>query len=48
MDRYQIGSKRKEKNLLKMASVNLMREVLRNAHREARVNGYIDEDEADR
>lgn len=45
MDRYEIGQKRKENKLMRLGSVNLMREIIRTAHREALTQGYMDEDE---
>ena len=45
MDRYQIGEKRKEYFLMKESNKMLMREVIRNAHKEAIEAGFIDEDE---
>lgn len=45
LDRYQIGTKRKEYYLMKEANKLMMREVIRNAHIEAITNGFIDEDE---
>lgn len=45
MDRYQIGEKRKEYYLMKEANKMMMRELIRNAHKEAKEEGCIDEDE---
>ena len=45
LDRYHIGEKRKEYFLMKESNKVLMREVIRNAHKEATAAGYIDEDE---
>ena len=45
MDRYHIGEKRKEYYLMKESNKALMRDVIRNAHREAIMDGSIDEDE---
>lgn len=45
LDRYQIGSRRKQRALLMSAQMNMMRELLRSMHREAKAAGSIDEDE---
>lgn len=45
MDRYHIGEKRKEYYLMKESNKLMMREVLRNAHKEAIEEHTIDEDE---
>ena len=45
LDRFQIGEKRKQHALLMSAQMNMMRELLRSAHKEAQQQGSIDEDE---
>lgn len=45
MDRYQIGRKRKDYHLLQKSNKIMMRQMIRDAHREYMAAGVIDEDE---
>ena len=45
MDRYEIGKKRKEYHLLQKSNKLILRQIIRDTHREALAAGYIDEDE---
>ena len=45
MDRYNIGGKRKQYKLMQQANKNMMRQLLRNAHKQFVAQGCIDEDE---
>lgn len=45
LDRYNVGEKRKERKLLIEALMNMMRELIRTAHKDAISQGFIDEDE---
>ena len=45
LDRYHIGEKRKEYYLMKEANKNMMRELIRTAHKDAITARVIDEDE---
>lgn len=45
LDRYHIGEKRKEYQLIKESNKVLMREVIRSAHIEYMAQDWIDEDE---
>ena len=45
MDRYKIGEKRKEYLLLQKSNKLVLRQIIRDTHKEALAAGYIDEDE---
>lgn len=45
LDKYKVGSKRKENQLIKMGYKNMQREIIRTAHRDFTKAGSIDEDE---
>lgn len=45
LDKFKVGEKRKEYHLMKEANLCLMREVIRDNHREWTEKGYIDDDE---
>ena len=45
MDRYNIGQKRKQYRLMQQANKNMMRQLIRNAHKQFCGLGQIDEDE---
>ena len=45
MDRYNIGQKRKQYRLMQQANKNMMRQLIRNAHKQFVAEGAIDEDQ---
>lgn len=44
MDRYDIGAKRREAKLMRQATMFLMCEIIRSAHQDCTLEGYVDED----
>ena len=45
MDRYNIGQKRKQYRLMQQANKNMMRQLIRTAHKQFVADGGIDEDQ---